>query len=67
MPITYACPYFSWEDKATRGLTVNCEGAKLKFSTREERDGYVYAYCANCPGWELCSIAGNLNKRYDET
>lgn len=66
MPQTYICPYFVWEGVLLNGFSVNCEGAKLKFSTREERDDYVSAYCANCPGWELCSVAGNLNKKYNE-
>lgn len=61
MPTAYACPYFSWEDNKS----VNCEGGKLKFETREDRDRYISQYCAACPGWKNCTIAMSLNEKYE--
>lgn len=61
MPLTYACPYWSWEEK----LVSHCEMAVLKFPTPEARREYTRQYCARVDGWKNCSIAKMLNEKYE--
>lgn len=63
MPKTWCCPYFSWED----GLTLHCEGGCLRFNDAAERRSYVYRYCADVPGYQECTIAQNITKRYERS
>lgn len=63
MPITWMCPYFSWED--VYGKKVYCDCARLKFETQDERNDYVKRYCANNPGWQRCTIAQNLTRKFE--
>lgn len=63
MPVGYCCPYYSWED----GLNVCCEGARLRFADAAERKAYICRYCAAVPGWEDCTIAQNITKRYERS
>lgn len=63
MPKTWACPFFSWEER----LCVHCEGARVKFRDREARKEYIDRYCASVPGWINCSFADHLNNQYERS
>jgi hypothetical protein len=57
----YACPYWSWE----KPLEIHCEMAKIKFPDQATRNKYICRYCASINGWQTCSIAQELNERYE--
>lgn len=62
MPLTYACPYWKWEEK----MCSHCEMAVLKFPSAEARREYTSKYCASVEGWCNCSIAKMLNEGYEK-
>ena len=61
MPTYFCCPYFRWEQK----LKLYCDAGRIDFKDMEDRRSYVYTYCACNPGWENCTLAKNITKRYD--
>lgn len=63
MPCTFTCPYFKWEE----GLCLHCEAGRIKFKDYTERREYIYRYCAVNPGWESCTLAQNITRRYERT
>lgn len=64
MAIEMTCPYWRWRDK--KKLTSTCEGGCLSFKDAAEQLEYFRKYCASLNGWEGCSLAGMLDKSYEE-
>ena len=62
MPRTWTCPFFLWEQK----LAIHCEGGQIRFVDHAERLGYITEYCASVKGWQNCSIAQQISKRYED-
>ena len=63
MPKTWACPFWSWEEK----LKVHCEGGNLVFPCMDSRVLFIDQFCACVPGWNNCCIAQNLLAHYENT
>ncbi len=63
MPLTWCCPFFTWEEKNC----VHCEGAKLRFGTAEGRLDYARRFCANASGWKDCTLAQNLVREFERS
>lgn len=61
MARTWSCPFWKWED----GLKVYCEGCRMDFADQEAREDYIKRYCASNPGWEGCTVAQALCRRYE--
>ena len=61
MPKTWCCPFFLWE----KGLTMHCESGALRFIDAVERKEYISRYCASVKGWEGCTLARQISKRYE--
>ncbi len=62
MAIEMTCPYWRWRDKKKQKST--CEGGCLCFKSTEEQLAYFREYCASLNGWEECTLAQLVGKRY---
>lgn len=61
MPKTWCCPFFLWE----KGLETHCEGGTLRFLDQRERREYISSFCASVKGWEHCTLARQIARRYE--
>ena len=57
----WACPFFVWDDKQK----IHCEGGTVKFRDPQELGDYADQFCANVDGWDRCSVAACLMRRYE--
>lgn len=61
------CPFLVVDYKNKRGKPcIKCEGAIVKFDTKEDFREFVKANCGSTNGWKDCSIAKNTMKHYEE-
>lgn len=56
----YQCPFFRWEEKRK----IHCEGGQLCFPDLDSMGEYIDKFCAKSPGWQSCSVAGNMQDYY---
>lgn len=61
MPMTYCCPFWTWEEKHA----LHCKGATISFRGKMERKSFVMSYCANNPGWRRCPMAQEMLEEYE--
>lgn len=59
---TWACPFYF---NSTR-LSVTCECGKISFPDSKTMNRYTKKYCAHHRQWQLCTLASELNKHYEE-
>lgn len=58
----FVCPFFKWDEEKK----VACEGgSKLLFPNKNVACEFMDRYCANNPGWKMCTFAQTL-LRYHE-
>ena len=59
--ISWACPFFTWDEK----LAVHCEAGVVRFPDKVSIKEYSNHYCANLEQWRGCSLAAALLAHYD--
>ncbi|MEG1564290.1 MAG: hypothetical protein RR365_11285 [Bacteroides sp.] len=61
MPKAIQCPYFKWE----QNKKLHCEAGIINFEDDITRETYTNEYCANVQGYDRCTLADFLTKKYE--
>ena len=59
--ITWACPFFTWDEK----LAIHCEAGVVRCPDGRAVNEYTDRNCASVEGWEKCTLADMLLQFYE--